>query len=179
MLEFLQNRRSIRQYTDQEIPKDIVQELYEAAIRCPSSRSRKPWDFVFITDRESLQRLSSAKKHGSAFLAKAPMGICICARPEVSDVWIEDCSLAAWTLQITAERFGLGSCWIQIRERIDNQGNSAEDIVKGILNIPEPMRVSAILAIGFPAEKKAPHDATSLCWNNVHIQQYGNTLEIS
>jgi hypothetical protein len=41
------------------------------------------------------------------------------------------------------------------------------------------MRVLAILAIGFPAEDKTPHDTTSLCWNNVHIQQYGNTLEIS
>ena len=36
-----------------------------------------------------------------------------------------------------SESLGLGSCWIQVRERLTPQNESVEDYVKNILNIPE------------------------------------------
>ena len=40
---------------------------------------RNPWEFIVVTERDLLEKLSSAKTHGSAFLKNAPLGIVICA----------------------------------------------------------------------------------------------------
>lgn len=56
----------------------------------------------------------------------------------------------ATVIQLTAESFGLGSCWIHARERFNAENESVEDLVKNALNIPENYRVESMLAIGYP-----------------------------
>jgi len=36
----------------------------------------------------------------------------------LSNLWIEDASIAATLIQLTARDLGLGSCWIQVSERL-------------------------------------------------------------
>ena len=55
--------------------------------------------------------------HGASFLGDAALAIVVTADPLASDVWIEDASIASLMIQLQAEDMGLGSCWIQIRER--------------------------------------------------------------
>ena len=81
----------------------------------PSSRSRRPWEFIVVTDKETLRELSFAGRE-QQLLAEAPLGIVIIADKEACDVWVEDCSITAILAQLTAHSMGLGSCWIQIRE---------------------------------------------------------------
>jgi len=83
----------------------------------PSSRSRRPWEFIAVTDKEKLEKLSKIREHSSDFLAGAPLGIVVVANPKTCDVWIEDSSIAAIIIQLSAQSLGLGSCWIQVRER--------------------------------------------------------------
>ena len=70
----------------------------------------------------------------------------------MSDVWIEDCSIAAVIVHLTAVSLGLGGCWIQIRNRMHNSETTSEDYVREILGIAHPLRVLAIVAVGFPIE---------------------------
>ena len=51
-------------------------------------------------------------------LETAPLAVVICADETLNDAWIEDCSIASILLQLTAQSIGLGSCWIQIRNRM-------------------------------------------------------------
>lgn len=59
---------------------------------------------------------------GAAFLADAAMAVVVMADPLASDVWIEDASIASIMIQLQAEDLGLGSCWIQVRERLPLPG---------------------------------------------------------
>src|SRR5690554_7037152 len=73
MLEQLKNRRSIRRYRDQRVDKDKVDTILKAGLLAPSSRGRRPWEFVLVDDKKTLQTLSEARAHGSKFLAQAPL----------------------------------------------------------------------------------------------------------
>lgn len=161
-LDLLKKRRSIRQYTEQPVEKEKIDQLVEAMLRSPSSRCLNPWEFVVVRDRLFINDLAKAKAHGSSFLKNAPLAIVVCADPEKCDVWIEDCSIAALIIHLAAADLGLGSCWIQIRERLHDETMSAEDYVKRLLRIKENLRIEAIIAIGYPKEEKPGHPLSSL-----------------
>jgi nitroreductase len=121
-----------------------------------------------------LEKLSAAKKHGSAFLAGAKAAFVILGIPGESDVWIEDTSIAASNMLLEAEALDLGACWIQIRERFDKQGTSSQEVVQELLGIPESRSVEAIIAVGHPAEKKNGYQAEDLLWDKVFIGHWGH-----
>jgi len=162
MIELLRTRRSIRKFTPDRIDSRQIGILTEAALRAPSSRGRNPWEFVVVDDPQIMLGLSQAKRHGSEFLRNAPLGIVICADSSISDVWIEDCSIAAIIIQLTAHSLGLGSCWAQIRDRRHDAEDSAEEFVQKQLGIPAHIRVEAIVGIGHPDEEKNPLSAEAL-----------------
>jgi nitroreductase len=173
-IDLLRSRRSIRTFTDRPVEHRKIDLLVEAALRAPSSRGFNPWQFVVVTDPEILDRLSRAKPHGAAFLAKAPLGIVVCADPEKSDVWVEDASIAAVVLHLAATDLGLGSCWIQLRKRDHDQTRTAGEYAAEVLGLPAGMEVSAIIAIGHPAQQPAPHPESSLERHKVSFNRYGN-----
>jgi hypothetical protein len=148
-------------------------------LRSPSSRGYNPWDFVVVTDPELLIQLSQAKEHGSVLLKEAPLAIAVCANPQISDVWIEDCSIAALIVHLAAESLGLGSCWVQIRERRYSKELSSSDYVCQALELPDGYQVEAIVGIGYPAEKKAPHPWESLLYDRVSSNRYGTRWAMS
>jgi nitroreductase len=170
-LDMISNRRSIRKFKNKSVEKEKISVLIEAALRSPSSRDMNPWQFIVVEDREILNKLSESKPHGSSFLKNAPLGIIICGDSSKTDVWIEDCSIAAIFVHLAAHDIGLGSCWIQIRNREQYKDKdfckSADQYIKEILNISEPMMVEAIMAIGYPDEIKKPHDKDSLDFHKV------------
>ena len=172
-IDLLRRRRSIRRYEGRPVEREKLDLIIEAALRSPSSRSLNPWEFVVVTDRELLEKLSRSKAHGSAFLKNAPVGIVVCADPERCDVWIEDCSIASIIIQLTAHDLGLGSCWIQIRKRMHDDKKTAEEYVKEVLGISGNMVVESIIAIGYPSEEKAPHPKRSLQYEKIHSERFG------
>ena len=172
MIELLRSRRSIRKYEDKIIEPDKIDILKEAVLRSPSSRNIDPWEFIFIDDRKLLKKLSVSKPHGADFLEHAALGIVICADEEKSDTWIEDCSIASILVQMTAQSIGLGSCWIQIRNRFYSQNTPSEDYIKGLLNLPDRMKVESIIAIGYPAEEREPVLKEELKYDKVRLNSF-------
>jgi nitroreductase len=172
MIELLRKRRSIRKFTAEKVSPEAMETLIEAALRAPSSRSINPWEFILVDDPELLLRLSGAKQHGAEFLKDAPLGIVVCADSTKSDVWIEDCSIAAIILQLTAVSLGLGSCWAQMRNRKHADGTSAESYIQRLLGLPEHISVEAIVGIGHPAEKKLPLAAGKLQRDKIHHNRW-------
>jgi len=173
MLELLRRRRSIRKFQPRPVAAETQQQLIEAVLRSPSSRGRNPWEFIVVDDTALLTKLAACKRHGSAFLAAAPLAVVVAADPRKSDVWIEDCAIAAIILQLTAASLGLGSCWAQIRLRDHDDNISAEDYIRRLLGLPEELRVEAVVGIGYPAEEKPGHSSTSLLSGQVHHNFFG------
>lgn len=172
MLDLLRRRRSIRRFLETPVEQEKVDQLIKAALLSPSSRGLQPWEFIVVQDREMLGQLSLSKTHGSSFLRGAPLGIVVLADPNRCDVWIEDASIATLILHLTAEALGLGSCWIQIRERWHDQRQSAADYIKELLRIPEGYEVEAMVAMGYPAEHKPQYRDDQLQYQKVHYELY-------
>ncbi len=166
-LELLKKRRSIRQFQDKPVEQEKIDALVEAMLRSPSSRSLNPWEFVVVTDRQVIEKLSQSKPHGATFMKSAPLAIVVCADPAKSDVWVEDCSITTLILHLEATDQGLGSCWVQVRKREHGEGVSAEEYVKKLLGLRDEMVVEAIVAIGYGKEEKDGHPHSSLLYERV------------
>ena len=139
--ERLINRRSIRKYTAETLTPEEVKLILEAGLMSPAGKRKNPWHFIAIEDKEMLQQLSVCKEHGALPISKAVLAIVVVCDPVVSDTWIEDGSIATIMMQMQCADLGLGSCWIQIRDRYTATGESAEDVVRGLLDIPLPAQV--------------------------------------
>lgn len=172
MFELLKSRRSIRKFQNKEIEKEKIDTILKSALLSPSSRSRRPWEFIVVTDKELLKKLSQCREHSSDFLEGAPVGIVVIADPEVCDVWIEDASIAAIIIQLSAQSLQLGSCWIQVRDRYHSENVTAGDYIKEVLGIPSRYNVECMIAIGYPAENKKAYDINDLPYGKIHYNCY-------
>jgi nitroreductase len=172
MIAILQARRSIRTYKSERLEAQIIETLKEAVLRAPSSRGINPWEFIFVDNPELLATLSKAKEHGSEFLDQAALGVVVCGDETKSDVWVEDCSIAAIILQLVAQSLGLGTCWIQIRNRKHDNSTTSEQYIQQMLNLPAHLKVECIISIGYPAETKKPHLQSSLEYEKIHLTTY-------
>lgn len=168
----IRKRRSIRKFTDKQISQDDVVELMKAALLSPSSMGKQAWEFVVIEDKETLGRLAKCKDHGSELLSGAALAVAVLGDSSISDVWIEDASTAALMIQLQAEELGLGSCWVQVRNRYQDNEIPANNIVQDVLNIPEHLQCVCIIAIGHKGLKVNPKDENSLPWEKLHIGSY-------
>lgn len=173
-VDLLRKRRSIRRFQDKPVEQEKIELLIEAMLRAPSSRSLNPWEFVVVKQKETLEALSRAKPHGAAFIKNASLAIVVCADPAKCDVWIEDCSIASILLHLAATDLDLGSCWVQVRLREHDARQSAEAYVADTLGLKAGMVVEAMIAIGYPAEEKDSHPASSLLVDRVSFEHYGN-----
>lgn len=168
----IQTRRSMRKFTEEELTKEEVELLLRAALMAPSSKRSNPWQFVVVDDKDTLEALSRCKEAGAGLIAGAPLAVVVVADPLVSDVWIEDASVATLMIQLQAEDLGLGSCWVQVRERFTADGVSAGDVVRDLLEIPQPLQVLSIVAIGHKGMERKPFDEEHLQWEKVHINKF-------
>ena len=98
------------------------------------------------------------------------------ADPEKTDIWIEDASIAATMIMLSAQDSGLGSCWIQIRNRMHQDNIKSEKYVKQILKIPDNLTVLCIIAIGYPDEKKSDKCIDEMKWNDVFVDKFDNRI---
>jgi nitroreductase len=176
MIDILRTRRSIRKYEKKAIDRRSLEIIKEALLRCPSSRNMNPWTFILVDDPDVLRQLARVKEHGSSFLKDAAVGIVVCGDETTSDVWVEDCAISSIVVQLAAHSIGLGSCWIQIRNRTHSNGKTAEEYVQELLGIPKKLRVESIISIGYPAETKTPIPAEKLDYRKIKYNRYGENL---
>jgi nitroreductase len=169
MYQLLQKRRSYRKFTEQAVEQEKIDQLLHNALMSPSGKSINPWEFIVVTDKETQVKLAGCKPFGSAFVAEAPLSIVIIADTTKSDVWVEDCSIVAFNLQLTAEDLGLGSCWSQVRQRMSpTEGVSTDQYVKELLNIPEQYAVECIISIGYKGMERKPFNEDKLQFEKIH-----------
>jgi len=174
-LSLIQKRRSIRKFLKKPVDREKINILIEAALRAPSSMGSRPCELIIVSEWDLLEKLSMAKQHGSSFLKNASLGIVVCADPNKSDVWFEDASIVSIYIQLAAESIELGSCWIQIRERMHNENQTAQEYISKLLNIPEKIKVESIIAVGYPDEQKPPHKKETLKYEKVYLNSYGKS----
>lgn len=170
--DLAQLRRSHRKFTEEEISPEDVQTILRAALMSPTSKSQRAWQFVVVEDKLDINKLADAKDLGSQFMKGAPLAIVVLGDPQQNDCWIEDGSIAAISMQYQAEELGLGSCWVQMRGRGLADGTPADEVIRGVLDIPSNLNTLCIIAIGHKADERKPQNEDNLKWENVHADKY-------
>lgn len=170
--ELAQMRRSHRKFTEQEVDAEDLRLILRAGLMSPTSKGQRSWQFVVVEDKSDLEKIADAKDLGSQFLKGAPVAIVVLGDPMQNDCWVEDGSIAAISMQYQAEDLGLGSCWIQMRGRGLSDGTTADEVIRGVLDIPDGMNVLCVLAVGHKADERKPQNEEKLKWENVHADKY-------
>jgi nitroreductase len=170
--ELLIKRRSIRRFTEELLLPEETEKILKAALLSPTSKNGRSWQFIAVENKEMLQKLAKCKPHSATFIEECALAVVVLGNPLISDVWIEDASIASFSMQLQAEDIGVGSCWVQIREREYNENIPAADYVRDLLDVPMPFEVLSIIAFGKKIKERRPNDVESLTWENVHIDKF-------
>jgi nitroreductase len=171
-IELLQNRRSKRKFTSQKIEPEKIEQLINAALMSPTGKKTNHWDFIVVENPGMLEKLSVCKPHSAKLIAGAPLAIVVVGDPQLSDTWVEDCSIASIIIQLEAEELGLGSCWVQVRNREHDAHSMSDDYIKELLAIPAEKSVLSVIAIGYPDEIKKPFDSANLMKEKIHPEKF-------
>jgi nitroreductase len=147
------SRRSIRKYTKQDVPDELVERLLRAAMSAPSAGNEQPWHFIVVRDRELLDGVPEVHPY-SSMITKAPLAIVICGDArniKWPQMWEQDCSAATENVLVEAQLLGLGAVWLGVHpllERVEG--------LRRLFGIPREVIPFAVIPVGFPAEKKPP-----------------------
>jgi len=139
-------RRSIRKYRGERVPKDILERILETGRLAPSARNAQPWFFIVVEDDEIKSKLVEACD-GQRHVGEAGVVIAVLGDPSISPRFSQDPFIAASFMTLEACEERLGVCWI---------GRFDEGKVKQLLKVPENLKVVILLTIGYPDEKPEP-----------------------
>lgn len=145
------NRRSIRTYTSEEVSKDIIMQLLNAANWAPSGNNMQPWKFsVVMNNRELIKKMSSLTVYHN-WVEKAPCLVAVFLDTKFLDDKLPSIYLkhsqsigaAIQNMLLAAHELGLGTCWIG--EILKN-----EDKVRELLGVSDDLQLMAVISIGYP-----------------------------
>ncbi len=165
--EIVKSRRSVRSFTKEHISDEIIQAILEAAAYAPSSWGGHPMEYIVIKDKETLQNLAKCKRMGAGPLAYSDVAIVPIIDKRKLELWVEDAAVASTYLLLAAEYYGVGACWIHMKDR-QGHTNMAEDDIKDLLHIPEYYGILNVVSLGYPAKPNKAHELDPV----VHYEKY-------
>lgn len=168
-LNLLLKRRSVRRFKDDKISKKDLEKILEAGLLAPTSRNRKPCNFLIVENKETLKELAKSKESGAELLAGCNKAIVVVANTMISDTWIEDSSIALGYMHLMAANLDIGSCWVQIHLRKTATGKDSETVVKEITGLDDYFRIVGILALGVPEGEVKPHTLEDIDKGKIHF----------
>ena len=127
---------------------------------------------MVVQDRMVLRQMVQCRAGAANMLAEADCAIVVVG-VRASDTAVEDCSIVMSNMHNMADSLGLGSCWVQGRNRKAADGRTTEEFLRELLHFPENDLLEATLALGIPTGKRGPRDLASLDYGKVHWGVYG------
>jgi nitroreductase len=175
VLDNIYQRRSVRNYSDEEVHDETIKEIIRAGTYAPTAVNIQPWRFVVVKNRKLIEEYDDRAK--KAFLAAykdtenphlaryvqylskattrlfygAPVLILVFASPDVINE--HDCALAAENMMLAAQSLGVGSCWIGLATGLGYDVEFLKEV-----GVPEGHKLIAPLIFGYPTKDnlKAP-----------------------
>ena len=179
----INKRRSIRNYQDKKIPRNLIKELLGLANLAPTAAGLENRNFVIIDDEKIKQKLFQSgcgQSHITAaaaviavvtniekFFTKKELEKKITGEWEMVmpkqfalnyQIWkrlypIQDADTAGTTLMLAATESGLGSCWV---------GAFDYPAVEKILQLPKNWKVTCLITLGYSKDKPYPQKRTKI-----------------
>ena len=148
IFEIIKTRRSIRKFTEEPVPDEVIDRIIEAGIWAPSGLNNQPWKFAIIRDNE-LKTKISALTHYSQIVLSSNVLIAVFLDHSSGYDRTKDSQAIGACIQnmlLFIHSIGLGAVWLgQILKNRDK----VLELIKG----PEELELMAVIALGHPAVK--------------------------
>lgn len=148
-------RRSIREYKDQKVGDDKIENILRAAMSAPTAGNQQSWEFVVVKNKDCLNKLSKISDFASP-LALAPLAIVVMATtsgkkyPQNIE---QDLAAATENILLQSVEEGLGGVWIGLSPELDRM-----EAVRKILNLSHEKIPFSIIPIGYPLNEREKID---------------------
>jgi flavin reductase (DIM6/NTAB) family NADH-FMN oxidoreductase RutF/nitroreductase len=157
-LKVIQNRKSVRHFTNQAVSEQQIELLLRAGMAAPTAVNRQPWAFYVVTERETLDLLGEQLPYAKMLL-QAQAAIVVCGDMEKAGnlkeqaYWVQDCSAATQNILLAAESIGLGAVWTAAFPY-----DERTKVVIETLNLPGHHVPLNVIPIGYPTGEDKPKD---------------------
>ena len=160
IFEAIRKRRSVRKFSGAAIPKKDLEKMVDAGRLAASGNNKQPWEFIVVTEHETIEALSVAAR----WMEDAG-AIIILAMDPSSRWWLEDGAAAVENMLLACVALGYGACWVE--------GNvlSHEGRFKALLGVPDDKRLVFVVPIGVPVEETPTKEKRSL-ESVIHWESY-------
>lgn len=152
LLECFEKRRSVRVFTDEPVPDEVIENALHVANLAPSVGNLQARDFIVVRD-EGVRRSLAEASPGHKFLLETPVIIVCCANfdriiqygPRGRNLYcIQDVSASVENMLLYIAARGYGACWI---------GAFDERRVSAALGLPLHVRPLTLLPVGKPQKE--------------------------
>ncbi len=167
VLNVIKNRRSVRNFKQEQINQESIDIIIEAGIYAPTAHNDQPWHFTVVQNQELLEKINLISKKGMAnsgveWMQKmsanpnfhltyhAPTLIIVSGRKDAL-AWSVDCAAAIQNMLLVAEDMNIGSVWLGL---VRFFLNDEEEVKK--LGIPEGYEPFYGVAFGYKEKEHAP-----------------------
>ena len=151
-LQLAKDRYSVRKYAQRPVEPEKVTAILEAAKVAPTAHNNQPQHIFVVQSPEAREKLASVCRCTFG----APVIFVVCYDEALS--WKNklmpgyqsgetDAAIVCTHMMLEACDLGLGSCWV---------GMFSDEQVRQVLDLPDNLRVSALLPIGYAAEDAVP-----------------------
>ena len=164
-IESINNKRSVRAYSEEIISDELLSELIELGTKASTGSGMEPWGFVILKDKEEIDMWSERIKtylldhfeeypylHQYETWLKNPKFsvfnhtntlLIIYGNPD-SHWYQYDCTLAASNIMLAAHSKGIGTCWIGFAEYMLNTNEFKEKY-----NVPSGYELVCPMTLGY------------------------------
>ena len=160
-------RRSVRRYTDEPVPRQVLERIVAAGVEAPSGCNMQLRQYIIVDDPGVMDQIRPVSKA----LRGARAVIVLLVEPQSSkfgiEFWVQDASAAMENMLLAAVALGYASCWVEGALR------NCEDTLREVLGVPGSLRIWSLAPVGkadqVPARppKPAPDKIT-------HYNHYGS-----
>lgn len=163
-LEAIQKRRSIRNYAEEEITYDKLEELCNMGMTGPSAMNTRPWEFIIIKNKNMLKELSGLRKYWKV-LSKAEAAILVAGTDD--KYFQQNCAAATQNILLAATDMGIGNVWLGLYPNMD-----AVMKIKEMFGMPESVVPFSVVSLGYPSAsvKNEVHIPDK---KKIHIENWG------
>lgn len=155
VMQALLTRRSIRKFTDQPIPDNILDMIITAGFHAPTGHNMQTWRFTVLRDKEKIMHLketiekTAAEKKVNVYGFYEPPCLILISNDTRNQNGCQDASCAAENIFLAAHSYGIGSTWLNPLFYLGDEAEIRELLSQ--YGIPRNHKVWCMAALGYPA----------------------------
>jgi nitroreductase len=143
----IRSRRNVRAFADEPLEPGELDRILDAARRTPSSMNQQAWDFVVVTGRDDLVRLSGVWRYAEHVASSAATIALIAPAttdPDGRETIQFDLGQASMSIMLAAADLGIGSCHAAVEH---------QPLAREVLSLPDDRECMWLIALGQPADR--------------------------